>query len=147
MNEVDMLQQSLDDMDRSQPGWDSGAYLAACKAGLKDGVNEKALRQIYGNAVVEDAKRLTGSNVVDDVVFVEPMSAGVAVARSERTHGRVVGFGHISDANEGLLKAMHVGAEVEVVPEAGSVSRAVLNGKRLLAVGIAAISLTSSVKG
>src|SRR4051812_8915828 len=120
--EVDLLQQSLDEMDRTQPGWDNAARAAACKAALEDGVDEKALEQVYGQAMVEDAKLASTSNVVDDVVFVEPV--GTSATRhyfSERMPGRVVGYGHISDPNQNLLKIMHVGTEVEIVRTAGVV--------------------------
>ncbi|KWV60464.1 hypothetical protein AS156_29230 [Bradyrhizobium macuxiense] len=149
MTEVDLLQQSLDEMDRTHPGWDHEALAAACRAALEDGVDEEALEQTYGQAMLRDAKLAAKSNVIDDMVFVEPVGSEPARYLADSVPGRVVGYGHISDENQGLLKLMHVGDQVEVVRTAGAVGRVVMNGKKLLAVGITAIasSLNANAKG
>lgn len=149
VTEVDLLQQSLDEMDRIDPGWDHEALAAACRAALEDGVDEEALEQTYGQAMLSAAKLSPKSNVIDDMVFVEPVGAEPARYLAERMAGRVVGYGHISDENQRLLKLMRVGDQVEVVRTAGAVGRVVLNGKKLLAVGISAIasSLNANAKG
>jgi hypothetical protein len=144
MTEVDLLNQSLEEMDRTHAGWDQDARVAACEAALKDGVKETVLKKVYGEAMVENAKLFSKSNVVDDVVFVEPVDAGRSFYLAGKTAARVVGYGHITEAHKGLLSLMRVGAEVEIIPSAGS--RAVLNGREVLAVGISAIASSLNEK-
>jgi hypothetical protein len=146
MTEVDLLNQSLEEMDRTNAGWDQDARVAACEAALKDGVKEAVLKKVYGEAMVENAKLLSKSNVVDDVVFVEPVDAARSFYLAGKTAARVVGYGHITDAHQDLLKLMRVGAEVEIIPGAGAIHRAVLNGREVLAVGISAIASSLNEK-
>jgi uncharacterized protein YidB (DUF937 family) len=92
ITEVELLNQSLEEMDRTHVGWDQDARVAACEAALKDGVKETVLKKVYGEAMVENAKLLSEANLVEDVALVEPVGATPSRFYG-KTAARVVGGG------------------------------------------------------
>ena len=60
ITEVEMLQESLKEQERTNPDFDRGARIATCAAGVEDNMDHGLLRSIYGEEILSTTLKQQG---------------------------------------------------------------------------------------